>query len=70
MEIESGIHRPAACPARTELGRKVRTMEVGQSILCTTPEDAQRIRDALRSARMKASQRKLAEGGYRVWRIE
>lgn len=69
MNIETGVPIPPVQSARSELGRLVRKMEVGQSMLCEGEEQAQKVRDAMRSARMKASMRKQEDGRYRVWRV-
>jgi NADH/NAD ratio-sensing transcriptional regulator Rex len=68
MNIESGIPIPSISVAKSELGRKVRAMEVGQSVLCDSEEESQRVRDAMRSAGFKCSRRKV-DGGFRVWRV-
>lgn len=47
----------------------LRTMEVGDSVFFTDPEDANSLATSIRNRRHHASCRRVS-GGYRVWKLE
>lgn len=69
MKIDKGIEIPPPYfyEPRSEAGRIAKAMDVGDSVLCDKPGDAQTIRGALKRLGRKPVLRKSAEG-WRVWR--
>lgn len=67
MKVEDGIPIPPKRGQRGERGRIVGAMQIGQSVLCESEPEAQRVRDACRHCGFKCAQRKVS-GGWRVWR--
>lgn len=74
MKIEKGI--PIPLPRRgmggrplTEMGKTVRALEPGDSLLLETEEEATSARQIARSLSWKTAQRKMRDG-WRMWRLE
>ncbi len=47
----------------------INDMEIGDSVLCETYEQAMSLRDALRYRGLKYTTRKIENEGWRVWRL-
>lgn len=68
MQIEKNIPVPPAGRSKIEI---INDMEIGDSVLCETYEQAMSLRDALRYRGLKYTTRKMDDGcGWRVWRLE
>ena len=67
MQIEKNIPVP---PARRSKIKIVSDMNIGDSVLCDTYEQAMSLRDALRYRGLKYTTRKIENQGWRVWRLE
>ena len=68
MRIEKNIPVPPAGRSKIEI---INDMEIGDSVLCETYEQAMSLRDALRYRGLKHTTRKMDDGcGWRVWRLE
>lgn len=67
MQIEKNIPVPPAGRSKIEI---INDMEIGDSVLCGTYEQAMSLRDALRYRGLKYTTRKMDQGGWRVWRLE
>ena len=66
MQIEKNIPVPPARRSKIEI---VSDMNIGDSVLCETYEQAMSLRDALRYRGLKYTTRKM-DDGWRVWRLE
>lgn len=67
MQIESGIPIPPKCANTKPFCETVRSLQVGQSLLCNTERLARIARAALIRAGRKCTWRKV-DGGWRLWR--
>jgi len=68
MQIEKNVPIPPAGRSKIEI---INEMEIGDSVLCETYEQAMSLRDALRYRGLKYTTRKMDDaGGWRVWRLE
>jgi hypothetical protein len=67
MQIEKNVPIPPAGRSKIEI---INDMEIGDSVLCETYEQAMSLRDALRYRGLKYTTRKMDQGGWRVWRLE
>ena len=68
MKIEKNVPIPPAGRSKIEI---INDMEIGDSVLCETYEQAMSLRDALRYRGLKYTTRKMDDaGGWRVWRLE
>ena len=67
MQIEKNIPVPPAGRSKIEI---INDMEIGDSVLCETYEQAMSLRDALRYRGLKYTTRKIENEGWRVWRLE
>ena len=66
MQIEKNVPVPPAGRSKIEI---INDMEIGDSVLCETYEQAMSLRDALRYRGLKYTTRKLENQGWRVWRL-
>ena len=66
MQIEKNIPVPPARRSKIEI---VSDMNIGDSVLCDTYEQAMSLRDALRYRGLKYTTRKIENEGWRVWRL-
>ena len=69
VTIERGVPIPAV-NARSALGRIVDAMGIGDSVMCETESDMERMRAQFTRRGMKICRRKVAGKGWRVWRVE
>ena len=68
MQIEKNVPIPPARRSKIEI---INDMEIGDSVLCETYEQAMSLRDALRYRGHKYTTRKINDGcGWRVWRLD
>lgn len=67
MQIEKNVPVPPAGRSKIEI---INDMEIGDSVLCETYEQAMSLRDALRYRGLKYTTRKIENQGWRVWRLE
>lgn len=69
-EIERGVPVPVVVTGRplSAAGIKARQMKPGESILCETPQQANRLKDALYHLGARCARRETHEG-IRVWRL-
>ena len=67
MQIEKNVPVPLAGRSKIEI---INDMEIGDSVLCETYEQAMSLRDALRYRGLKYTTRKIDGNGWRVWRLE
>jgi len=68
MQIEKNVPIPPAGRSKIEI---INDMEIGDSVLCETYEQAMSLRDVLRYRGLKYTTRKMDDaGGWRVWRLE
>lgn len=68
LTIEQNIPVPRRCPPRTAAAKVAHAMKDGDSVLCTSPTDVNRVVKIIRESGGCATSRK-CEGGWRVWRI-
>lgn len=66
MQIEKNIPVPPAGRSKIEI---INDMDIGDSVLCETYEQAMSLRDALRYRGLKYTTRKIENEGWRVWRL-
>jgi hypothetical protein len=66
MQIEKNVPVPPAGRSKIEI---INDMEIGDSVLCETYEQAMSLRDALRYRGLKYTTRKIENEGWRVWRL-
>ena len=66
MQIEKNVPGPPAGRSKIEI---INDMEIGDSVLCETYEQAMSLRDALRYRGLKYTTRKIENEGWRVWRL-
>jgi len=66
MQIEKNVPVPPAGRSKIEI---INDMEIGDSVLCGTYEQAMSLRDALRYRGLKYTTRKIENEGWRVWRL-
>jgi len=66
MQIEKNVPVPPAGRSKIEI---INDMEIGDSVLCGTYEQAMSLRDALRYRGLKYTTRKIENQGWRVWRL-
>jgi hypothetical protein len=66
MQIEKNVPVPPAGRSKIEI---INDMEIGDSVLCRTYEQAMSLRDALRYRGLKYTTRKIENEGWRVWRL-
>jgi hypothetical protein len=66
MQIEKNVPVPPAGRSKIEI---INDMEIGDSVLCETYEQAMSLRDALRYRGLKYTTRKIENQGWRVWRL-
>ena len=66
MQIEKNVPVPPAGRSKIE---RINDMEIGDSVLCETYEQAMSLRDALRYRGLKYTTRKIENEGWRVWRL-
>lgn len=68
MQIEKNVPIPPARRSKIEI---INDMEIGDSVLCETYEQAMSLRDALRYRGLKYITRKMDDScGWRVWRLD
>ena len=68
MKIEKNVPIPKATGGRPSRWLEIDEMEIGDSILCETEDDADRVRYAMRYRKYKGTRRKMRDG-WRIWRI-
>ena len=66
MQIEKNVPVLPAGRSKIEI---INDMEIGDSVLCGTYEQAMSLRDALRYRGLKYTTRKIENEGWRVWRL-
>ena len=66
MQIEKNVPVPPAGRSKIEI---INDMDIGDSVLCETYEQAMSLRDALRYRGLKYTTRKIENEGWRVWRL-
>ena len=64
------IEKDVKEPLTGRWGKIMHGMEVGDSILFPTHDEARSFCGALRAKHMKGKQRAMPEGGHRVWRYK
>ena len=71
MEIETGIPLPPKSVRRSPATKSALALELGQSMIVASEDEARACRQALKKVGRKIACRKLGEDGQqRIWRTE